>query len=155
MRANFLARAHRRREAHAIQAVINGLPHFARQLNRLVQKLRHQGKRKKSMRDGCSVGRFALRARSIYMNPLRVTGGIRELLYALLRNLHPAGYSDSLAHVRIQLLKRFQDERGHGLRFMCRGLPLRCLVLANAKLARKPAPLNCSAISGQLLLAGF
>ena len=94
----------RHRETNAIQAIVDGLPHVARQLDRLPHEMAHQGQRQKAVRDCSAIRRFAPRALGIDVNPLAVSRRFGELQDALLRHGQPIGRGNFAAHIVFQRL---------------------------------------------------
>ena len=64
--------------------------------------MRDERKRQKTVRDGCTIGRFTSGAFGIQVNPLPILGGFGELVNAWLRDHEPFAGGNFLANQRLQ-----------------------------------------------------
>jgi hypothetical protein len=113
-RSNIFTRANRSREANAVEPIIDGPLHLARQLNRLAHEMAQQRKSEKTVRDGCAIRRLAPRALRIDVNPLAIFSRLGELLNALLCHSQPARHTDFSPREFFQRFQGFENQRWHG-----------------------------------------
>src|SRR5258706_2163451 len=113
-RAHARPARHRRREPHAVQAVVDAHAPLAVRKGHL-REMREKREREEAVRDGAAEGR-ALRPLAIDVDPLEVVDRLGEGVDALLRHLEPRRDGDFLADAALE----FADgERLAHLRNLC------------------------------------
>src|SRR5262245_1987083 len=109
---------HRADEAHLVRAVVDAVPALLDTQERRGQT-RDEGEREVAVRDGLAARHVAPRALHVDVNPLVVTGGVRELVDHRLVDGHPFRRTEDSAHVLLQVFRNLDGQ--HAL------LPLSCV----------------------------
>jgi hypothetical protein len=113
LRPNRRTRPKGRREADFIQPVIDGHFDSRADSNRLAEKVAHQRKSQKAMRDASAEGSFSPGSLRINVDPLPVFGDVSKPLDPFLGNCKPVGDGEFTSFVRFQGIQILNLKRWH------------------------------------------